>query len=45
MTVKKKATKRPGWNHEIAIGWRSKKGTKINSKILRRPGYFDRPHE
>ena len=30
MTVKKKVTKRPGWNHEIAIEWRSKKGTQIN---------------
>ena len=25
LMLSQKVTKRPGWNHEIAIGWRSKK--------------------
>ena len=24
LMLSQKVTKRPGWNHEIAIGWRSK---------------------
>ena len=34
MTVKKKATKRPGWNHEIAIGWRSKNLITLAKRLL-----------